>query len=291
MSRDNRLKVVLFALTGFGNTVLASLLEDDRVDMGAVFTVKYDHPFPYYQEQQLIEFCFQRQVSCYHGVNVNSSEGLGLLMKHAPDLIIVATFKQILKQSVLSLPKLGVVNAHPSLLPRFRGPCPTNAALLNGEQVTGVTFHYVNAGLDDGDILLQRSQIIDEEDFDGLLRQKLARLAGDMIPELIGMFAGFTRPAGMPQNHALASFAPKPTAEDGYLEQAADVQAIRRKMRAFNPIPGTSILIGDQRVSVDRFELVHDPRPDGLHEHNGSIEVIRGSLGIRLFKHFKTTGS
>lgn len=285
MGDGNRLNVVLFALTGFGNPVLESLLADHRVEVGAVFTVTYDDPFPYYQERQLIELCHLRQVTCYPDVKVNSEEGHELLVKHAPDLIIVATFKQILKEKVLSLPKFGVVNAHPSLLPRYRGPCPSNAALLNGEQVTGVTFHYVNAGLDDGDILLQRSNIIDEKDNDGLLRQKLAWLAGDMIPELIGMFAGFTRAVGTRQNHALASYAPKPTVEDGYLERANDIQTICRKMKAFNPIPGTSILVDNKRVPVDRFELLQVSRPEGLYEDNDVIEWAVGTQAIRLFKN------
>ncbi len=284
MSRDNKLKVVLFALTGFGNTVLASLLEDDRVDVGAVFTVKYDHPFPYYQEQQLIELCSQRQVSCYHGVNVNSSEGLELLRKHAPDLIIVATFKQILKQSVLSLPKLGVVNIHPSLLPNYRGPCPTNAVLMNDEKTTGITVHYVTETVDEGNMLLQRSIGIGEEETDGELRQRLASLAGEMMPELIGMFAGTIKPVGTLQDHSRASHAPRPMAEDGYLEQAKDVHIIQRKIRAYNPIPGTSILVGDRRVAIDRFEVLQNNGADGIYENGNAIDLIMGSQTIRLFK-------
>lgn len=284
MSRDNRLKVVLFALTGFGNTVLASLLEDDRVDVAAVFTVKYDQPFPYYAEQQLAELCRQRQVSCYLDVKVNSDEGLELVRKHAPDLIIVATFKQILKEKVLSLPKLGVVNVHPSLLPNYRGPCPTNAALLNGENTTGVTIHYVTETVDEGNLLLQRSIAIGESENDGQLRLRLSRLAGEMMPELIEMFAGTSWPAGTPQDHSRANFAPRPTAEDGYLEQATDVLAIQRKMRAFNPLPGTSILIGDRRVAVDRFEILSRNGVDGIYENGNAIDFIIGSHAIRLYK-------
>lgn len=284
MSRDNRLKVVLFALTGFGNTVLASLLEDDRVDVGAVFTVKYDHPFPYYQEQQLIEFCSQRQVSCYHDVNVNSSEGLALVGKHAPDLIIVATFKQILKETVLSLPKLGVVNIHPSLLPNYRGPCPTNAAILNDEKTTGITIHYVTETVDEGNVLVQRSLGIGKEETDGELRQRLASLAGEMMAELIGKFAGTNKPVGTLQDHSRASHAPRPMAEDGYLEQAKDVHIIQRKIRALNPIPGTSILVGDRRVAIDRFEVLQNNGADGIYENGNAIDLIMGSQTIRLFK-------
>jgi methionyl-tRNA formyltransferase len=284
MDKSDQLNVILFALTGFGNTVLEALLKDARVNVAAVFTVKYDQPFPYYEEQPLLELCEARHVTCYYGVQVRSDEGIALLRQHAPHLIIVATFKQILAQNVLSLPQLGVVNLHPSLLPRYRGPCPTQAALFNDEAVTGVTAHYVTETLDEGNILLQRSILISEADNDGQLRQKLAKLAGEMIPELIGLFAGFTKPVGRPQDHSLATLAPRPTTEDGYLDLAADIPTIRRKMKAFNPLPGTSILVGERRVAVDRFELCPDGRADGLYENDNSIDLIIASQAIRLYK-------
>ena len=272
---DKQINVVLFALTGFGNTVLEALLEDVRVRVTGVLTVRYDNPFPYYPEKQLLELCEERRVPCYHGVKVNSEEGISLLRQLSPDLILVATFKQILKETVLRLPSLGVVNFHPSLLPRYRGPCPTNAALVNDEKVTGVTVHSMTEKLDDGDILLQRSIAVGESDNDGHLRKKLAILSGEMVREVIDKFAGFTRPTGTAQNNDLVSLAPKPTVEDGYIELAPDIASVRRKMRAFNPLPGTSILVGNKRVTVDRFELLQDTRRDGLYRNHDSIDLAR----------------
>jgi methionyl-tRNA formyltransferase len=285
MTGDRRLRVVLFALTGFGNPVLKALLNDARVQVKAVFTVKYENPFPYYQEQQLCELCEKRRVICYHGVQVSGNEGIQLLREHAPDLIIVSTFKQILKENVLQLPALGVVNLHPSLLPRYRGPCPTQAVLLDDEMKTGVTGHYITEKLDEGDVLLQRSMVITEVENDGQLRRKLANLAGQMIPELVGMFAGFTKPAGTSQDHSLATYAPRPTIEDGYLNPAIDdINTIRRKLRAFNPLPGTSIRIGDQRVAVNRFDLFQDSRADGFYENREFFDLITDSRAIRMYK-------
>jgi methionyl-tRNA formyltransferase len=284
MNNERRLSVVLFALTGFGNTVLEALLGDVRVRVRAVFSVKYENPFPYYPERQLLDCCRERQVVCYHGVKVSADHGVGLLHELSPDLIIVASFKQMLKDRVLSLAPLGAINFHPSLLPRYRGPCPTNATLLNDDQITGVTVHYVSDKLDGGDILLQRSMHIEGIENDGALRRQLAKLAGAMVPELIEMFANFNKPAGRPQDHTLASFAPKPTAGDGYLERAADIDTIRRKMRAFNPLPGTSILVGDRRVPVDRFEVLRDDRARGLYERENAIDLVADSHAIRLVK-------
>jgi methionyl-tRNA formyltransferase len=284
MGEKNSLNVVLLALTGFGNTVLEALLREAQVNVSAVFTVKYDNPFPYYPEQQLLDLCAARQVVCYHGLQVSSEEGVQTLRRHAPDLIIVATFKQILKQNVIALPSRGVVNFHPSLLPRYRGPCPTNAALLNGDSVTGVTVHYLTPMIDEGNILLQKSIRIDQEDDDGRLRRKLAILAGEMVPEVVEMFTAGRRPEGTPQDNRLATFAPKPTVEDGYLDAALDSSSLARKLKAFNPLPGTSILVGDRRIAIDRFELFQDTRPSGLYESPDAIDVVHGSNAVRLYK-------
>jgi methionyl-tRNA formyltransferase len=284
LMRSEQLRVVIFALTGFGNTVLKALLEDARVHVEAVFTVKYDQPFPYYEEQQLIELCDERDVKCYHGVKVYSLEGIRLLHELSPDLIIMATFKQILKKNVIQLPPLGVINFHPSLLPQFRGPCPTTAALLNGEKITGVTVHYVTEDLDEGNILLQRSIDIQEIDNDGQLRQKLASLAGELVPECIDNFVGLTPPVGVPQDHNLVSTAPKPTTEDGYLELATSIDAIQRKMRALNPLPGTSILVGGNRITVERYDILDTFMPDGIYENIESIDISINSQAIKLYK-------
>jgi methionyl-tRNA formyltransferase len=156
--------------------------------------------------------------------------------------------------------------------------------LYHGEKETGMTAHYATEKVDEGNILLQKTLTIGGADNDGRLRWRLARLAGEMVPELVTMFSGFSKPAGTPQDHSLASFAPKPSVEDGYLDRASDIDTIRRKMKAFNPLPGTSIHINGRRIIVDRFELFQDGRADGLHEDEKSLDWIIGSKGIRLYK-------
>lgn len=107
-------------------------------------------------------------------------------------------------------------------------------------RLRGVTIHYITEKLDEGDILMQRSVDIGESENDGQLRRKLALLSGEMAREIIGEFASF-KPAGTPPINNLATLALKPTVEDGYIELAPDIDSVRRKMRAFNPLPGTSI--------------------------------------------------
>lgn len=279
-----KLNIILFALTGFGNATLESLLQDDRVKVQAVFTAKYDQPFPYYQQGQLLDECIERGITCHYDVNVNSENGIALLKTYSPDLIIVSTFKQIIKENVLGLPRLGVINFHPSLLPKYRGPCPSNAALLNDETVTGLTVHYASEGIDGGNVLLQKSIPIEERDNDGRLRQKLASLCAATVSEVIDMFSTPHTPIGAPQDYSKASLAPKPAVEDGYLEKVADLDMIRRKIRALNPFPGTSFLIGEQRIAVDRFEWAKDHRPDGIYDQIDVITLIINSRVMNLHK-------
>jgi methionyl-tRNA formyltransferase len=284
MINMKKLRAILFALPGFGNPVLASLIQEERVDVQAVFTVKYESPFPYYDEVQLDVACKEYSVPCHYGMKVSSSKGLDLIRSYSPDLILVATFKQILKQKVLNIPTFGVVNFHPSLLPYYRGPCPTNAALLHGEKVTGMTIHYVTEGIDDGDILLQRSVEIEKDEIDGQLRQKLAQLSGDMVPELIALFSKFHKPSGKSQDHEKATFAPKPNIEDGYIEASSDIETIQRQLRAYNPIPGTTMLIDGVRIPVDHFDRLPNRQGDGVFVSENYIDVIINSEAIRLYK-------
>jgi methionyl-tRNA formyltransferase len=252
------MNVVLFALTGFGNPVLEALLAHPRVRVPGVFTQRYDGPFPYYEERQLVDLCAERAVPCYPDVKVGESEGLVRLRALAPEVILVATFKQMLTAPVLAAATRGVVNLHPSLLPRHRGPCPTHAALRCGDVTTGVTAHHVTPGVDDGDILLQRQVPISELDDDGALRRRLATLAGAMVPDLLDLWESAAAPSGQPQDASRATYAARPRPEDGYLERLPTAAAIARAVRALTPWPGASIAVGGDRVPVERCRLLPD---------------------------------
>jgi methionyl-tRNA formyltransferase len=276
------LRVVLLGLTGFGNTVLEALLADARVRVVAVFTHRYDGPFPYYDEQSLIDCCARHGVTCHHDVTVGSEAGLQRMRSASPDVVLVATFKDILREAVLSVPRLGVVNLHPSLLPRHRGPCPTQAALLAGDAWSGVTAHYAGSGVDDGDIILQRRVAIADVPTDGELRRRLAAVAAAMVPDLISLWQNGARPAGAPQDPSHATHAPRPRPEDGFLELVPSADDLCRRVRALTPLPGTSIATGSGRVPVlSCRRLPGSAAP--VSRDSGAIDVQLGSEAVRLF--------
>jgi len=275
--------ILLFGLTGFGNDVLKALNELNEVNVKAVFTTLYKNPFPYYPEQQINELCKQLNIECFHGINVSSDEGIRLIQSLQPDMIIVSTFKQIIKSDVIKIPKLGIINIHPSLLPKLRGPSPVENAILNGDEVTGVTFHYLTDEIDSGNILLQKKVRIRKTDTNGLLRKKLSDLAAKMVPELMQLFSSGVIPVGTPQDTSLSSQALRPKPEDVFIENCKNVQEISRKIRALNPHPGTSILIDKKRIPINRFRFIDKSIPLGIYRKKTYIDFFIDSKGIRLY--------
>ena len=155
----------------------------------------------------------------------------------APDLIVVAAFGQILRREVLELPPYGCINVHASLLPRWRGAAPINAAILNGDRETGVTIMKMDAGVDTGPILGQRSEEIQPDDTTARLSQRLAEIGARLlIDTLPGYLAGGTQP--VPQDDAFATYAPMLRKEDGALNFKLTANDLERQVRAFQPWPG-----------------------------------------------------
>lgn len=167
----------------------------------------------------------------------------------APDAIVVAAFGQILRQAVLDLPKYGCINVHASLLPRWRGAAPIQAAILNGDHETGITIMKMDAGLDTGDVLRQRALAIGPQDTGGSLSERLARLgAGLLIPTMSDYFDGKITP--QPQDDALATLAPKIEKTAGALDFQQPAAVLERMVRAFNPWPGAYTIWNEQMLKI-----------------------------------------
>lgn len=164
-------------------------------------------------------------------------EAIEQLRAWAPDLIVVAAFGQILRQEVLDLPPYGCVNVHASLLPRWRGAAPINAAILHGDEQTGVTIMCMDAGLDTGPILSQQAIPIEPDDTAATLGEKLARLGADLLIETLPPYLeGELQP--QPQDDSLATYAPMLKKEDGWLDFRRPAAMLARQVRAYHPWPG-----------------------------------------------------
>jgi len=155
------------------------------------------------------------------------------------DLCIVAAYGRILTKDELNKPKYGCINVHPSLLPKYRGASPIQAAILNGDKVIGVTIIKMDEKVDHGPILYQETLEFSNSDNFDILSKKMFQRAADILPKIIEEFIqGKIKPYG--QNHPLGSFCPKLTRESGYfpIDSPPDSQTLDRMIRAYYPWPG-----------------------------------------------------
>jgi methionyl-tRNA formyltransferase len=159
-----------------------------------------------------------------------------------PGVIVVMAYGQILPRDVLEIPTIASLNLHASLLPRWRGAAPVQAAIAAGDRETGITVMYVDEGLDTGDILLQRTIDIVPAETGRSLHDRLARVAPEALLESLELLAKGSA-SRTPQDNEHATYAPKLKREDGKIDWTGPADAIERKIRAFDPWPGAFMTI------------------------------------------------
>ncbi len=171
--------------------------------------------------------------------------GLGL------DAAVVAAYGLILPQEILDAPKRGCLNIHASLLPRWRGAAPMQAAILAGDAQTGITIMQMDAGLDTGPMLRAEATQIEPADTAADLHDRLAEIGARLIVEVL---AHPHEP--VPQDDALSTYAPKLSREDARLNFTRPAMELERQIRAFHPWPGSLLLLGDVVIKILRAEIV-----------------------------------
>lgn len=181
-------------------------------------------------------------------------EALARLQAWAPDLVVVAAFGQILKPAALELPRFGCINVHASLLPRWRGAAPIQAAILSGDSQSGVTIMKMEAGLDTGPILLQRAIALSPQENGGSLFEKLASLGATLLLEAI---PPYLRGELLPQAQAEqgVTYAAMLKKEDGLLDFTRPAEELERRARAMFPWPGAFFLWRGAPLKVLRAHL------------------------------------
>jgi methionyl-tRNA formyltransferase len=184
----------------------------------------------------------------------DSSELIRQLCELNPDIIIVAAYGKLLPKSLLNLPRLGCVNIHASLLPKYRGAAPIQHAILSGDSETGVTLMYMSEGMDEGDMIAKKATPIEKKTA-GQLLDELARLGADLLVETLPAIEAGT--AGRTaQNNGLATYAPKITKQDSLVDFRQKAEVIERQIRAMNPRPGAYTLIEGIPMKLFSAELL-----------------------------------
>jgi methionyl-tRNA formyltransferase len=176
-------------------------------------------------------------------------EADALLRSTPHDVMIVAAYGLILPRSVLDIPRLGCINIHASLLPRWRGAAPIHRAIEAGDARTGVTIMQMEEGLDTGPMLSMEALPIADDDNTASLHDKLAALGGRMIVETLARLEQGRLPA-TPQPQEGVNYAAKVAKEEGALDFSQPAEVLARKIRAFNPFPGASAQFGEVTVKL-----------------------------------------
>jgi methionyl-tRNA formyltransferase len=191
-----------------------------------------------------------------------------------PDIIIVAAYGRIITSEILALPEFGCLNVHPSLLPRYRGSSPVVSAILQGDEVTGVTIMMMDKGLDTGPILTQRMAPIMVEDTAGSLTTRLAEIGAQLLLETIPQWLdGKIKP--QPQSETGASYTRIITKEDGKVDWTLTALELWRRIRAYDPWPGCYAIWEGKRLRI--IEAV--ALPGGRYEEAGKVVVLPKGSG------------
>ncbi len=215
--------------------------------------------------------------------SIRTPEFLDQVRELQPDLSVVAAYGKILPGPLIRLPRLGTINVHGSLLPRYRGAAPIQWALIRGEQETGVTIMQMDEGMDTGDILLPASIPIGEDDTAGTLFERIARLGADTLVRAIDLLKqGKLTPT--PQDDALATEAPMLTKEQGHLDWERSARELHRLIRGLDPWPSAYGFIQGQRVRFfsPRLTRDHSHAPPGTITGKGEdgMVVATGDLDL-----------
>ncbi|MDA0705803.1 MAG: methionyl-tRNA formyltransferase [Proteobacteria bacterium] len=255
--------VSLRTLVDAGHKPIAVLTQPDRpAGRGKKITVS-----------SVKEYVLQQGIDVLQPVTLRDASVVAELAALEPDLLIVVAYGLLLPQSVLDLPRVACVNVHASLLPRWRGAAPIQAAILAGDTHTGVSLMAMTAGLDCGPVYAIRQLAIGAEETAGALHDRLAMAGGELLNQhLAGLLAGELR-AGQ-QDDAQAMHAPKIRTADALLDWQRPADELARSVRAYNPVPGAYFTLDDERIKcwVARSVAVADVAP-------GTI-VAAGSDGI-----------
>ncbi len=228
-----------------------------RHDVVGVFT-KVDKPNLRGKKikfSQVKEFALKNDIPVYQPNSVRDAETLDMVKELNPDLIIVVAYGKILPKELIDIPRYGVINVHSSLLPKYRGAAPIHAAIINGEDETGVTIMYIAEELDAGDIILQKKTPIYEEDTLETLHDRLAQIGSEALMETVDLIEKGVAPR-TPQDHNKATFVKPIQKEECLVDWSDTKENIYNFIRGLNPFPSAHSYLDGKIFKIYEVEKV-----------------------------------
>jgi methionyl-tRNA formyltransferase len=229
-------------------------------------------------------------LTVYQPERVRRPESVEVVKSLGPELMVVVGYGQIIPQTIIDLPKYGILNVHASLLPKYRGAAPIQWAIANGETRTGVTIMQIDAGLDTGDMLLKASVLIAEDETAPELSTRLASLGAGLLIEALQQISTQSVRREK-QNEAEATYAPVLNKEDGLIDWSRPARQIYNRLRGFTPWPNAYTTFRGQQLIVlsARVAKISRASPGTLQSdrrtllagcgENSALELLEVQLG------------
>ncbi len=279
---NSPLNIIFAGTPGIAATVLEQLIASRHTVM-AVYT-QPDRPAGRGRKLQaspVKQLALQHHIEVQQPTSLKNEEAQQTLASYQADLLIVVAYGLILPQAVLDTPKHGCINVHVSLLPRWRGAAPIQHAILAGDKETGVTIMQMDAGLDTGPILLQRSCPIDATDTSGMLHDKLAVLGASSLLETLDLLCqGKLVP--QTQDDSLASYADKISKQNACIDWSQPAENIMHAIRAYCPWPVAHTYFTKKVLKIWDAEIINE---DNTAPVGSIVSIDKSFIDVQTGKH------
>ena len=251
-------KIIFMGTADFGGPVLEKLA-DSRENKIAVIT-QPDRPqgrggkiFP----TPVKRIALEKGLEVFQSENINDEESIKRIKEFNPDIILVVAYGQILSGHILNIPKMGCINIHGSLLPKYRGAAPINRAIINGEKETGITFMFMKEKVDAGEIIFQEKIYILPDETCGELYYRLSALSAETLPKLLEKVKS-GKIERISQDNNLATFARKMSKEDGRIDWSDKGEKVYNLIRGTIPYPGAFTYYKGRKLKITRARFIDD---------------------------------
>lgn len=237
------------------------------------------------------DFALQKNLPVLQPTKLKAADTLETFRSHKADAAVVVAYGRILPETFLNAFPHGAINVHFSLLPKYRGAAPVNWAIVNGEEKTGVTTMQMDAGLDTGDILLQRETVIGDQENSAELMSRLAGIGAEVLSETLARYDALTP---KPQDDEKATFAPIMKKEDGLIDWSMTAYEISNRVRGFQPFPTAYTFYQEKKLTLWKAQAadagVQASAGEILEAESEGISVACGNRTILRIEELQMEG-
>jgi methionyl-tRNA formyltransferase len=284
------MKILFWGTPEFAVPTLKTLYEANHEIVGVV--TQPDRPKGRgrtLQPSPVKQYALEKGLQVFQPEKASNPKFIDDLYQLRSDMFIVIAYGQILRQTVLEIPKWFCMNIHASLLPKYRGAAPINRSILNGDTETGITTMKMDEGMDTGDMLLKRTVPIKLDDDAVSLAEKLSKVGAESTIETLELLARGKLDL-IAQNDSEATLAPKLKKEEGLIDWEKSAETLHNQVRGFSPWPGAYTFYGAKRVSIIKSEMVSGEESDEpgvvarVSDYGIEVGTSKGRLIVKELK-------